>query len=133
MVSPVMKSLSSSPITAFATSISPPQRPSGVASSTACFSSVLVSGGARMGPGATAELFGGSGDHRVARLRLPQIGLDGDRSPACLFHAGRGFLSLVARARVRKRHVGAAPRELFCHDAADAAAAGNERDFVEEV
>ena len=53
-VSPVMKSLSSSASTAFAISISPPQRPSGVASSTAFSSSSVVPGGARIGPGAIA-------------------------------------------------------------------------------
>ena len=54
IVSPVMKSLSSSASTAFAISISPPQRPSGVASSTAAHSSSSVSGGATIGPGAIA-------------------------------------------------------------------------------
>src|SRR5207248_4777395 len=54
MVSPVMKSLSISASTAFAISISPPQRPSGVACSTALDSSSVVPGGATIGPGAIA-------------------------------------------------------------------------------
>src|SRR5205807_1688505 len=52
IVSPVMKSLSSSASTAFAISISPPQRPRGVACSTVRNSSWLVPVGARIGPGA---------------------------------------------------------------------------------
>jgi hypothetical protein len=54
MVSPVMKSLSSSATTAFAISISPPQRPSGVASSIFFDSASVVPGGATIGPGAIA-------------------------------------------------------------------------------
>ena len=47
-----MKSLSTSASTAFAISISPPQRPSGVARSTAAESAADVPGGATIGPGA---------------------------------------------------------------------------------
>ena len=52
MVSPVMKSLSSSARTPFSVSISPPHRPSGVACSTArIFIVARVPGGARIGSG----------------------------------------------------------------------------------
>src|SRR5678816_3425424 len=54
IVSPVMKSESMSARTAFAISSGPPQRPSGVARSTDSDSSVVVPGGARIGPGAIA-------------------------------------------------------------------------------
>jgi hypothetical protein len=54
MVSPVTKSVSIRKTTAFEISPGPPQRPRGVARSTARISSSFVPGGARIGPGATA-------------------------------------------------------------------------------
>ena len=54
IVSPVMKSLSSSATTAFAISISPPHRPSGVASFDRFRLLLVVPGGATIGPGAMA-------------------------------------------------------------------------------
>src|SRR5215471_17129415 len=53
-VSPVMKSLSINASTALAISRPPPHRPTGVMSATFWCSSSVVSGGARIGPGAMA-------------------------------------------------------------------------------
>ena len=55
-----------------------------------------------------------------------------DRRPAAA-HEACSFLGFLARARVRQRDVGTAPRELFGDDQSDSLAAGNQRDLVLKI
>src|SRR5881396_3647661 len=112
-----MKSPSRSARTAFAISVSPPHRPSGVARSTALNSSSLVSGGARIGPGAMAltRMLSDARFRDVVRHKASVPGTPAFRQPVAeIDDAAAALLPHVRCGRVRAEKSGAEVDVQYC-------------------